>query len=35
MSRNARILLRGRKNRKLNTNLYTFLGGTYEQEGII
>ena len=35
MSRNARMPLHGRKSRKLNTNLYTFLGGTYEQEETI
>ena len=35
MSRSDRIPLYGRKNRKSNTNLYTFLGGTYEQEETI
>ena len=30
-----RTLLHGRKNKKSNTNLYTFLGGTYEQEETI
>ena len=35
MSRNDRTPLHGRKNRESNTNLYTFLGGTYEQEETI
>ena len=30
MSRSDRTLLHGRKNKKSNTNLYTFLGGTYD-----
>lgn len=35
MSRSDRTSLHGRKSRKSNTNLYTFLGGTYEQEETI
>ena len=35
MSRSDRTLLHGRKSKKSNTNLYTFLGGTYEQEETI
>ena len=35
MSRSGRTPLHGRKNKKSNTNLYTFLGGIYEQEEII
>ena len=35
MSRNDRTPLHGRKNGKSNTNLYTFLGGTHEQEETI
>ena len=35
MSRSDRTLLHGRKNKRSNTNLYTFLGGTYEQEETI
>ena len=35
MSKNDRTPLHGRKSRKSNTNLYTFLGGTYEQEETI
>ena len=35
MSRSVKTPLNGRKNRKSNTNLYTFLGGTYEQEETI
>ena len=35
MSRNDRTPLYGKKNRKSNTNSYTNLGGTYEQEETI
>lgn len=35
MSGSDRMPSHGRKNRKSSTNLYTFLGGTYEQEEII
>lgn len=35
MSRIDRTPLHDRKNRKSNTNLYTNLGGTYEQEETI
>lgn len=35
MNRSARTPLCVRKSRKSNTNLYTFLGGTYEQEETI